>query len=242
MRRSWKEAFRGKLPLFLLLGGLLAVTAVAGVLVSGRQDQTKEEEKQMADLNEPAASQDYHTEPTQEVKVNADPEETKAPQKPSQTEAETKEDKPVEAKPQTPKLSFSAESKLNWPVRGNVVLDYSMDKTIYFPTLDLYKCNPAVVIQAETGSQVATPAAAMVEEVSSNEEIGNYVVLNLGNEYQATIGQLENVQVKAGQYVEEGAVIGFVAEPTKYYVVEGSNIYFCLKQAENYIDPMDYIN
>ncbi len=55
-----------------------------------------------------------------------------------------------------------------------------MDQTIYFPTLDQFKCNPGIVIQAEVSDPVAAPANAKVLEVGSNEEIGNFVVLDLG--------------------------------------------------------------
>ena len=40
-----------------------------------------------------------------------------------------------------------------WPARGNVLLDYSMDSTIYFPTLEQYKCNPGLVIQSEVSTR-----------------------------------------------------------------------------------------
>ena len=30
-------------------------------------------------------------------------------------------------------LNFTESSSMVWPVRGNVLLDYSMDQTIYFP-------------------------------------------------------------------------------------------------------------
>ena len=33
-------------------------------------------------------------------------------------------------------LNFADTSKMLWPARGNVLLDYSMDSTIYFPTLE----------------------------------------------------------------------------------------------------------
>ena len=41
-------------------------------------------------------------------------------------------------------LSFSEDSNLVWPVNGTVLMSYSMDKTIYFSTLDQYKYNPAL--------------------------------------------------------------------------------------------------
>ncbi|MFR6590017.1 MAG: hypothetical protein ACLURV_07700 [Gallintestinimicrobium sp.] len=45
---------------------------------------------------------------------------------------------------QESQLSFGKSEKLAWPIAGNVLLNYSMDKTIYFPTLQQYKYNPSV--------------------------------------------------------------------------------------------------
>ena len=118
-------------------------------------------------------------------------------------------------------------------------MDYSMDQTIYFPTLDQFKCNPGIVIQAEVSDPVAAPANAKVLEVGSNEEIGNFVVLDLGNEYTATCGQLKEITAVPGEYLEAGQVFGYVAEPTKYYSVEGVNVFFELKHQEKAIDPLD---
>ena len=130
---------------------------------------------------------------------------------------------------------------MSWPVAGNVVLDYSMDSTIYFPTLDQYKCNPALVIQGEVSNPVYAPANARVTEAGVNEEIGNYLVLDLGNEYTAVCGQLKEVTAVEGEYLEKGQLLGYVAEPTKYYTIEGSNVYFQLSYQGKAIDPLDYL-
>ena len=136
-------------------------------------------------------------------------------------------------------VNFSEDTLMEWPVNGNVLLDYSMDQTIYFPTLDQFKCNPGIVIQAEVSDPVAAPANAKVLEVGSNEEIGNFVVLDLGNEYTATCGQLKEITAVPGEYLEAGQVFGYVAEPTKYYSVEGVNVFFELKHQEKAVDPLD---
>lgn len=138
-------------------------------------------------------------------------------------------------------LDFADSSKMVWPVRGNVLLDYSMDSTIYFPTLDQYKCNPGLVIQGEVSSPVSAPANARVTGVGTNEEIGNYLTLDLGNGYSAVCGQLKEVAVTEGEYLEKGQLMGYVAEPTKYYTVEGSNVFFELKQGDQAVDPLDYL-
>lgn len=138
-------------------------------------------------------------------------------------------------------LNYSGKRDLQWPVRGNVVLDYSMDTTIYFPTLDQYKCNPALIIQGDVSDPVSAPADARVLEAGSNEEIGNYVVLDLGNEYTAVCGQLKDVQVAENEYVTKGTLLGYVSEPTKYYSIEGNNVYFALMHDGQPVDALDYL-
>ena len=51
-------------------------------------------------------------------------------------------------------------------------------------------------------------------------------------------GQLKDIQVKEGGYVEKGSVIGTVATPTKYYSAEGANIYCELLHDGAAVDPM----
>ncbi len=138
-------------------------------------------------------------------------------------------------------LDFQAGSTMGWPVFGNVLLDYSMDTTIYFPTLKQYKCNPGILIQAEVGQPVEAAVRGQVTAIDSNEELGNYIMMDLGGEYTICYGQLEDVQVSVGQMVEAGDVLGSVAQPTKYYVVEGPNIYVEMRYQQEPVDPLDYI-
>ena len=138
-------------------------------------------------------------------------------------------------------LNFTGTEKLRWPVYGNVILGYSMDTTTYFPTLEQFKCNPANIIQSEVSTPVAAPADARVLEIGTNEEIGNFVRLDLGNEYTAVCGQLKEIPVVVNEYLERGTVIGYIAEPTKYYSVEGINLYFELLHKGEPVDALDYL-
>jgi len=63
----------------------------------------------------------------------------------------------------------------------------------------------------------------------------------LGNGYEAIYGQLTDVSLEAGQKVQKAARIGAVAAPTKYYVKEGSNLFFEMKKDGKAIDPMAYL-
>lgn len=139
-------------------------------------------------------------------------------------------------------LHFSADTGLSWPVSGAVILNYSMDKTVYFSTLDQYKYNPAIIIAGNVNEKVQAAASGTITDISTNEVTGCTVTMDLGDGYQAVYGQLKEVPYKAGAYVEAGNTIGFVNEPTKYYSLEGSNLYFELLKDGTPVDPVEYFS
>ena len=139
-----------------------------------------------------------------------------------------------EAEQQMPELTvektlhFTESDGMQKPVQSDILMNYSMDKSIYFATLDQYKYNPATIFSAEEGMTVTACAQGKVTSIFENEEIGKAVTLDLGDGYEATYGQLAEITVKENAYVNPGETIGSVAAPTKYYSAEGSNVYFAL--------------
>ena len=77
--------------------------------------------------------------------------------------------------------------------------------------------------------------------VGTNEEIGNYVDLDLGNGYTAVCGQLKEIPVVENEYVRQGDLLGYVAEPTKYYAVEGTNVFFEFLKDGVLVDALDFL-
>lgn len=134
-------------------------------------------------------------------------------------------------------LSFTETDGLLRPVSGEILLPYSMDSSIYFATLDQYKYNSAVVISAAEGTDVLACADGKVVNIFTDTEIGNAVTLDLGNGYQATYGQLNEINVAVDSYVDAGDKLGVVASPTIYYSVEGSNVYFKLTKDGVAVNP-----
>lgn len=173
--------------------------------------------------------EDAASEETEETAVQSE----EAEEEPSEEEeADTSE---------TERFAFADDSRLIWPVDGDVILNYSMDKSIYFSTLNQYKYHPAIVISAEVGSEVRCAARGEVADISVNEETGTTLTMDIGSGYQAIYGQLKEVTVEEGDTVESGTVIGYVSEPTKYYTLEGSNLYFQLLKNREPVNPMDYM-
>ncbi len=160
-------------------------------------------------------------------------------------DAEPTEDEAEEDTSQTSgsstSVSFSGEDKLLWPVEGSLLMNYSMDKTVYFSTLDQFKYNPAIVIQGEKGDQVISSAPGVVKSIDKTAETGTTVNVDIGNGYELLYGQLSDVAVKTGDYIDSKTVLGYVGEPTIYYSVEGPNVYFEMRKDGQPVNPMDYL-
>lgn len=139
------------------------------------------------------------------------------------------------------RFSFGENDVLVWPVKGDVVLQYSMESTVFYKTLGLYKCNPSISIAAPVGTQVKAAASGVVKSVSENEETGLTVVMDIGNDYSLTYGQLADVSFEEGSVVMAGEVLGTVAKPTVYYTEEGANLYFAMQKAGESVDPSVFL-
>lgn len=135
-------------------------------------------------------------------------------------------------------LSFREDTGLLWPISGDIIMKYSDNKGIYFQTLGQYKCNPAIMIQGDVGTQVLTAAKCTITDISEDEETGLTVTTSIGNDYEVIYGQMKDINVEVGDTLEEGQVLGCLADPTKYYVLEGSNLYFKVLQDGKAINPM----
>lgn len=135
------------------------------------------------------------------------------------------------------KLSFNPEAGVVWPVEGSVLLDYSMESTIFFPTLQQYQYNPAMVLSGKVNDKVLFIAKGKITNIETNEVTGCTVTQDIGDGYTVIYGQLKELNFEVGDMVESGQVVGYINEPTKYYAVEGANVYFQILKDGVPMDP-----
>lgn len=188
------------------------------------------------------AKQNVQKETAAETETEEVSEETKETETETEAATETKEQE--ESVQETAKslnsLHFEMGEGLVWPLEGDVLLNYSMDATTYFPTLDQYRYNPAIVISGDVNDTVLLVAKGQIADITTNEVTGCTVTQDLGDGYTAIYGQLKELNFEVGDMVNAGQVIGYVNEPTKYYSVEGSNLYFAMEKDGEPINPMEY--
>lgn len=135
-------------------------------------------------------------------------------------------------------LSFAGTDALTLPVVGEVLLDYSMDKAVYHKTMQQYRYSPALVLAAAEGTVITAATDGIVTSVYYDAQTGNTVTFDVGDGYELTYGQLEEIAVAEGDRVSAGDMVGKVAAPTIYYSEEGPNVYFKLTKDGTPIDPL----
>lgn len=130
-----------------------------------------------------------------------------------------------------------------WPLpeENHILIPYSMDKAVYFETLDQYKYNPAMIIAAEEGTPVCAVSAGKITRRYWDYETGWTYEMDLGGGFKAYYGQLDYLQKAEDTYVAAGDVLGYVASPTKYFAEEGSNLYFAMTQNDRPVCPENYM-
>ena len=137
--------------------------------------------------------------------------------------------------------TFGEEAQMVMPTEGDVLKPFSMDTTIYFDTLDQYKCNPAMLIKADVNQEVVASFGGKVESVAEDAVNGSMIIVDMGNGYKAIYGQMKDIGVKEGDTIVKGQVIGNVAQPTKYFAEEGSHLYFGRTKEDAPVNPQDYL-
>ncbi len=130
-----------------------------------------------------------------------------------------------------------------WPVPegSDILIPYSMDKAVYFETLDQYKYSPAMIISAEVGTPVCAVSAGKITRRYWDYETGWTYEMDLGGGFKAYYGQLDGLQKAEDTYVVAGDVLGYVTSPTKYFAEEGSNLYFAMTKNNQPVCPQNYM-
>ncbi len=240
---------------------LILVTCLTGLYIAKRMEQPNRE-TQIAENNE-KIGEDADIEPIEKVDSVILPETWDTDEVEEKPQIAPKEDvkenndmdvaeEPLEEQPVTPvggsavtvgqeapALQFGGE--LQWPVEGSVLMNYSMDQSIYFATLDQYKYNPAMIIDAQSGDAVTAAAAGTITQIKEDAQTGLTVSMDIGDGYELSYGQLQDLNFKEGAHLDAGDVIGTVAPATKYYSLEGDNLYFALTKDGTPTDPTEFL-
>ena len=135
-------------------------------------------------------------------------------------------------------LPYQSGDVMQWPVEGEVVMAFSTKKPVFDKTLEQFRTNSSISIAGPQTTQVRATASGIVESVTTNPQTGVTVVIDHGNGWKTTYGQLQDkVVVKENEVVAKGKVIGGIGKPSQYSVLLGEHLYFQVTKDGEPIDP-----
>jgi murein DD-endopeptidase MepM/ murein hydrolase activator NlpD len=96
---------------------------------------------------------------------------------------------------------------LKWPVRGAVKSPFGMRKSPWTNEPEFHK---GMDIGSPPGTPIRAPAPGRVSTASSGGGYGKHVTIDHGSRIKSRYGHLMRIDVKVGQRVEKGDIIGLV--------------------------------
>jgi murein DD-endopeptidase MepM/ murein hydrolase activator NlpD len=96
---------------------------------------------------------------------------------------------------------------LRWPVHGHITSNFGLRRSPWGGGMEHHR---GLDIRSPPGTPVKSPGAATVAAVSSHGGYGKNVVLDHGNGVRSRYAHLKKLEVREGEQVERGQVIGLV--------------------------------
>ena len=166
--------------------------------------------------------------PSPSVRPSAAPE-------PSSTPTPTPEATP--APETTPTVSIFV-----WPVRGQVVADWSLEVLAYDETMGDWRTHSGVDIAAPVGTQVMATAAGTVASVEQDDLMGTTVTIAHAEGLTSIYANLGEVPtVEAGDHVNAGDIIGAIGTTAVAESARAPHLHFEMELDGNSVDPVSYL-
>ena len=121
--------------------------------------------------------------------------------------------------------------------------DYSGTDLMYNATLKQWEAHKAIDFKAEDGTNVLAIADGTVDQVYKNYTYGTVIVISHTDGLKSVYSSLnEETNVKAGDTVTAGAVIGTVGKTANNEFVDQAHLRFELYKDNILVDPNEYIS
>lgn len=128
------------------------------------------------------------------------------------------------------------------PLKGDVLNGYSGDKVVKSKTLDDWVMHTGIDIAAAVSTPVKSMSAGKIVAIENDALWGTTVTVSHQNGIISYYANLKSaVNVKKGQEVKLGDVIGAVGDTCDIERAEGSHLHFGVKKNDNWIDPFSLI-
>ena len=223
---------------YVLLAVCLVTAAVSGyfLLFSG-DDVPEEDAPPPAAVSAPA--RDLYVPEPREEEEEEPPVEASAP---APVEVEIVPVMPEAPVDDTP-VAAEAPQLIVSPLRGEVLMAFSVDQLVYSPTLADWRTHDGVDISAKPGTSVLAATAGTVASVEDDPLMGTTVVIDHQGGYATTYANLQaKPTVEPGGLVTAGQIIGAVGTTAAAEAAQSPHLHFSVTRDGEAVDPDGFLN
>ncbi len=129
------------------------------------------------------------------------------------------------------------------PLEGELTNGFSNGDLVKSETLGYWLTHDGVDIKAENGTAVLSAGEGVVEDVYDDPLWGTCVVIDHKNGVKSYyFGLNKDLDVSEGDEIVTGQKIGTVGETAEIESKLGAHLHFAMKQNDEWIDPVLYVN
>lgn len=129
------------------------------------------------------------------------------------------------------------------PVEGEVSHPFSNGELVKSETLGVWKTHDGCDILCALGTDVKSMSEGVVKEIKDDPLWGVYVIIEQSNGLEAHYcGLAKELNVKAGQQVKQGEIIGKTSDTCQSEIVQQPHLHLGVKQGGKWIDPVSVMD
>jgi len=122
------------------------------------------------------------------------------------------------------------------PINGEIINPLSVEELVYSKTLKEWNVHKGTDYEAQLGDEVYAIRKGIIKEINFNYIYGDYIVIEFDGGFEALYSNITVFDaLKVGDVLEQGQVIGYVAESFGFEVEEKTHLHFELKRDGEYI-------
>lgn len=135
------------------------------------------------------------------------------------------------------------EARNIMPVDGEVSHPFSNGELVKSETLGVWKTHDGCDILCPLGTEVKSMSSGVIKEISEDPLWGVCVIAEQENGLEVHYcGLAKELDIKTGQNVSEGQIIGKTSDTCQAEIVQESHLHLAVKRGGEWIDPMSVIN
>ncbi|MFZ5975742.1 MAG: peptidoglycan DD-metalloendopeptidase family protein [Bacillota bacterium] len=148
----------------------------------------------------------------------------------------------MSASPKSTATAKPAAANLTVPVKGDIIMDYCVDKLVYSKTLNEWTTHAGVDIAAKAGTTVKAALDGVVEKAEKDAQMGYTVVLSHDGGAKTVYANLEKLgDIKAGNKVKAGDKLGTVGSSAISECEDPPHLHFEYRVNGKSVDPKKYL-